>query len=887
MTPSPFIATYKQYTIDLDAVAAWLAKTAAICGYPMDKCTTQAPTEQKVERKAVQKSGRLKGNARKLAQQASSENSSDSQNRDMKPEVLPQRPKYLVAMEWLVPLAECIANSTQTCIEMPASFLSALDRAVRVRKTYFIWWNGISKKHGGKTDGTEQAIQSHDSIVGILERVREVLQPRMPPGLFEDLLAQPVEQTPTSVDLKNPENDQLVYSLQIPHVGRAKETFLGNEPITAHQMPSSTLQVEYRLDPILNLNENDFACHCLFHDFNVIRVYIQQVWESYKQGVTDLVAASITTNTAIEIARGIQLDFVKIFENFLDFDYFFHSMYVVACENANHDPALRARPDDEVNFEAYEQFEPKLYPSFIILTLFSVGLKIGIPRSYADSFGSYDPKRIREWISPKEKFRQDQALFLEVFLDFYFVAHGHSQIPFVDEMTRGICQMIKTNFVTPWLALATQVYLDIHHILREKVSDGFHDLVKSARYVEKNIQHILAFQMNLRLDARPKSNDEILFWILDVIKSWVNLDWLQNLRMRVGETHGILETPAKSFSFLKNHPWQCGLLLYYFKASAQEASIRFVNALGSIFSTAHLYHALRQGGLLTNVWPDMDLASLIHNTEGSFFKPTADYCEQFSLAMKYSAKNPAKNRMNDGSLAAKSGPTKLSQLAPVCSMFRNRFFGHETCVNLSPDQVNTILNVADSIEAWKILKFTTKTNPTTNVRSRNPIVQFLNALLVATQSETLELTFDHFRLHIFCWTLLRKLRDALYDDLIELHGRGCLDKNQEDQLPDIVGYILMTAVSATATATDTAAEKQKLAGTNTGTSSSTPASRKGKQKDVVKNRLLVKAAKVMNRMLKPAGAGQSQWDALKELGVQLPASLDGEEKEAKLKNKKR
>lgn len=881
MTPGPLIGTYKQYTIDSDAIAAWLAQTAAIYGYSMDKCTTQAATEQKVEQKfaqkAVHKSGRPKGKARKLAQQASSQNPSDSKNRGMKPNVVPERPKYLVSDGYLVPLAIWLANSTPASVEVPASFVFALDRAIRVRKTHFIWWYSKSKKDGGKMDEARPVGQSYDYLLGVLEKVREVLQPRMSPELFEDPLAQPIEQKPTSPDLKKPENDQLLNSFRALHFGEALETFLDTEPVTADQMPSAASQVEYCLDRVLDRNENHFAFYCLLHDFNVIRIYIQQVWDSYKHGVTDLIAASIATNTAIEIARGLQDDFTEVFSNLVDFDIHMHATYHVACENANHDSRLKARPDDEMNFEAYEEIETSLFPTYIILTFFNESMEPGVPPSYTGLFGSYEPKSDREWMLPKWKFREDKALLLELLPDFCVVAHGQSSIPLVDEMTHAILEMVKNDCVTPLLVLATQVYLDIHHTLRQKVSNGFQDLTKSARFIEKNIQQILAFHNHFRLDDSPMSDNEGLFFILDVIKVWVNLDLVQNVRMGMAESYGVSETPAESFLFLKNHPWYCGLLLCYIKVLAQKASIAFVNTLGSILSGAHLYHALRQEGLLTNVWPDMDLALLMHETEGSFidgfFKTTADFCGKLSLAKKHSAKCSAKSRMYDGIVAAKSDPIKLSELAPLCAKFKNRFHSHESRIRLSSDDVKTILYLADSIEEWKILEFTMNTDLTSNVRFRTPIVQFLNALLTVIQAETLELTFDHFRLHIFCWNLLRNLRDALRGDLTELYGRGCFE--EEKLLPHIVGYIIVATASATDTdkqkQTQKQKQKQKLA--DTGTSTSTQASEKGDKKDVITNQLLVKAAKVMNRMLK-AGMGQSQRDSLKELGIQLRASLD-------------
>lgn len=854
MTPSPLIATYTQYTADSDAVAAWLAKTATICGYPRDLRTRQVDTEQKVKQKAEQKSGRLKGKARKLAQQASSKNPSDSENRGTKPNVVPELPKYLVSREDLVPLAEWIANSAHTCIEVPASLVFVLNRAIRVREAHFIWWCCKMEEPDNNIQTREN--HNYDYFTGVLENVREILRLMMPTELLKNPLVQFVEPTSTSSGSKKSEINHMANCFEGLDLEEPFETSLNAEPITAGQQPSSTLQVEYCLDRVQDIGETHFAFHCLALDFHVIRTYLQKVWESYKLGETDLVAASITTNTAIDHARGLQEDFTEAFPKNYGSYMHFYTLYYVTSLNAKHDPVSRNRHDDEMNFEAYEDIEPKLFPTFLILSFFNDYLKLVKSHTYTGRFGWYEPKSYREWMAPKWKFREDKALLLQVLPDFCILAHGQGEIPVVDGMTRAIHEMTKQDDVIPWLVLAAQVYLDIHHILRQKVSDGFNDLIKSAKYIEKNVQQILGFQMNVRPDNWPKSNNDMLFRILDVIKTWVNLDEVQEARIRMHERVGVEESPAESFYFLKNHPWYCGLLLYHIKASAREASIAFVNSLGSILSSAQLYNVLRQEGLMTNVWPDMDLALLMHRTEGLFIggfpKTTADYSEQFSLAMKHSAKNPGKDSIS--TVVAKSGPRRLSQLSPICEIFKDRFCGCKPHSDLSPHDMKTILDVAESVEVWKIPKVRIQIN-------ESPRIRFLNGLLNVLQSETLELTFDHFRLHIFCWALLRTLREALREDIVELYGRGCLDKNRdkdkEHELSRIVGYILNADTDK-----QELTRKRKLA--------STLEAENGQV--LTKNPLLAKAAKVMDQMFE-TGVEQSQLGMLKELGVHMPASM--------------
>lgn len=917
MIPSPLIATYQQYTADSDTVVAWLVKTAVICGYSTDLLTNQPASEQnvaqkvepKVKRKVKRKVGRRKGKARrlakgkarklakskarklargkarKLAKQASYKIPSDSNTSGMKPEVVPERPKCFISMGDLVVLAEWIVvDSTKACIEVPTGFVFVLDRAISVRKTFCKWYGYSSENDDADSDPESRANQRHDNLVSVLEKIREILQPRMSPKIPKEPLVQPIEKMPTLSEIHTLDNNH-IFNLHESLAEELFEPFLNTEPVTAGQDPSSISQVEYRLGRVLDLDEAVFAFRCLFHDFHVIRIYLQQVWGSYKQGTTDLVAASITTNTAIDLARELQEGFTEVFPSQANFVNDVNSFYLVTCSNDNYDPEFRACPDDEMNFEAYEYVEPLLFPTLEILASFNDHLEEGNLPSFTGHCEWYDPRNPREWMLPKWKFREDKALLFKVLPEFCVVAHADGNIPVEDAMTCGVREMMKEDYVPLLLIFATQVYLDIHHILREKVCNGFHDLIKSARYVENNIQRILELQLKLHLENWPKSKCETLLKIRDVIRTWINSDAVQEARINIAQAVDTPETPAEAFSFFKYHPWYCGLLSYSINASAREASIIFINALGSILSSAHLYNALRQERQMTNPWPDMELVLLMHKTEdlfvGAFPNAAADYHERFFLAMEHLTKNSTQDRMQDGIAARKSSPRKLNQLPQVCGMFKDRFSRREIRLSLSSDDIKVILNLEDTREFWKIAKFSINVNliPAPSAGENQPVIKFyshlgkqvhgvaaiagmkpihfLNTLCNAIRSEALELTFDYFGLHYFCWTMFRTLRDVLQEGLNELYGQGCLGKLH--QLPLVVGYIL-----GAASHTNPYAEEPSPAG---------PSMLLWKQKCNLRTWLLSKAAEIVSEFLHE-GYGEFEIDAIKQLGVPVPHSLD-------------
>lgn len=263
----------------------------------------------------------------------------------------------------------------------------------------------------------------------------------------------------------------------------------------------------------------------------------------------------------------------------------------------------------------------------------------------------------------------------------------------------------------------------------------------------------------------------------------------------------------------------------------------------------------------------MDLALFLHKTEqmfvGDFPKNVDEYFKRFALAMGYSATAFAKNRRSGPVAASKAGPRGLDDLCTVSGMFRGRYCYNEARINLTPNDVDKMLTMQAELDdesddddggEWTTPKIKINvpdqpspiplTNATLSSKSQKrkqktpsttsglrPI-QLLNALLNAVQSEMLELSFNHFRLHLSSWRLLRSLKQTLEGDLRDMYGPGFLEK--ENQLPFIVGYIFMTA-----------SQTSKLAGVLV---------LKKKEQEVT-SRLLVKAAMVMKAWLE-SGAGE-------------------------------
>lgn len=747
-------------------------------------------------------------------------------------------------------------------MRVPADIVAMLDRTIAARRQHNDYWYG-QECDSEEKEALKQSNESHGYFIDVLEKVRDILRPRMPADVLDNIPTQSSENGLSGLtnifdvlDVSEP-----TLPSQVLQVEEADQTLKTRQTQTLH----FTVQEEP------DLGEVYFAVDCFFNDLHNIRQYLRQVWDGYHQDASDLVAASLVTNTAIEFVRGIEEDFLKTFPQHADFEKHINFMYVRACLAAGSDPTYKERQDDEMNFSVYGAVERTLFPTFMLLSSFGNVIQPGdVPIYKPGHYGTYDAKSDRDSKAARAKFREDKVVLLQILPEFCLIASLTDIFPAEDEMIRGMRLMVSKKPVTMWLTFAAQIFLDVNHILRDTVIRGLYDLQRNAKFIENSISQVLEFHEDLRVETWPRSNDKALVEISDLIKRYVAEDVVQNARKRM-RNFGSLPSP-EPFFLLRQHPLLCGLICFKVKMLMQEASITFVNAWGSVLYTAHLYNAVRQEKLLVRNWKDMDLALMLHRTQDMFIGalPTTidDYLKRFSLAMGYSAASFASNRRpKKGVIASKAGPRGLNSLSPVSNMFRRRFIEDDSTTRFSPEDVETVLEkyaedddiddvyVDETGEEWttpqikinfnrdpnltdeqkdavaKLHKRQKKMKSITSVKDGVRPIQLLNALLNELQSETLELTFDHFRLHTFCWRLLRAVQRELDEDLKRYFRAGYLEK--ENQLPFVIGYIFMTATSTKQVAALLAPKRQA---------------------DVT-SRLLQKAAKTVETMIEN-GAGE-------------------------------
>lgn len=847
MLPDFLRSGYKTYKADTDAVATWLALQAKQCGYAADLLDqTSTPSAPSAPSASVQSSGRLKGKARK---QANGNVGPGPKNVD-KPgqEKTSTGPTYTIKIKDFLILAEYICASTKPVARVPVAIVKALNRAIKLRREHY---SKATQSSEGTDNGVAKEDTAHLHFLGVLEKTHEILRPRMPPELLEDVVSRVPSDGQTVGDTDDPNEKDLANRFEALEVEEPSQAFLDAPNVEPSIKPDNKSLPRYQPEPIDDVQEEYLAAHLLFEDLRAIRSAVKWLWQGYQKGL-DVAAVSVTVSAAISFVRDLEQEYLEIHPNRTDYQGIMRIFFIVQCFLRGEDPGHKQRPGDLINFAVYDLAEEAMLPTYSTIASLSDILKPNIVPLYKPGhFGVRDKTRPWSEKSPREKHRDDQITIFEISSDLFTMAVISEKNPLVeDDLIRGIRGMAPGKPIPCWLVFAMQCFLDAQHVLEDDTEQPFAELQTYCSAIQASFSANLEFHRSLRVPNWPKQNDILMEQQLKSFERWIMTDVvgqrLKKFAVSMGcENDKLLlliylipqaTTRARypdpePFRLLKQHPLLCGLFLFTTKMQYQEIGVSFVNAWGSVMYCAHLYNAVRQEKLLSRIWRDMEFMITLQSPETLFIgnPPTelGQYLKRFLLSMGYSAANMAKGRRGHNPVASARGPKGLKDLASISHVFTDRFCNNAqnfswTMETLQPlidakvdndfqdgeeDTESALPTDKKETTSRKAKKNRKKTKPAASgaliikaKRSEHnmPIVHFLQDLVQGLSAEKMETTFDYLIMHRFCWKLLRSVNMACQDQLRNIYGGGYLD--EEYRLPFIVGYIFLAADNASSAA---------------------------------------------------------------------------------------
>lgn len=417
-----------------------------------------------------------------------------------------------------------------------------------------------------------------------------------------------------------------------------------------------------------------------------------------------------------------------------------------------------------------------------------------LPALKPGHFGVYDPTQDRSRISKKEQDQEDLIIVMEILPDFTKLSRGRLHLPGEDELTAAMHPMMEANSadaLPTHAVFALQIFLDIHHVLREDITRPFDQMQTIGKRTIETLDDYFRFSRGRTIDLWPAQNDAAFRQVRDFARDCTQADTVCKAFSSVYRKLGV--TP-KPFFFLKSHPVLCGLLTYRLTTLMQECGITLCNAWGSIIFPAHLYNATRQSASLEAHWKHMEYVVSLHSAQRIFVgapptEPT-EYLKRFVLALGGSASNFARNRRRGGPsliVESKKGPRGLKTTTPVKDIFHLRYVAGDTAKLTTPNIV-AMLSVASKAErtspAPDDLQMFTRQMLTQ--RQFTPL-QLLRIVREGVAAEELHLLFDYISLHQRSLKLLRTLQTHLHADLVKYFSEQYIE--EESQLLYIIGYL--------------------------------------------------------------------------------------------------
>ncbi|KAM0355212.1 hypothetical protein ACHAPU_001078 [Fusarium lateritium] len=430
MLPQVLVGAYRQYKEDTDSVATWLASTARMYGY-QSKFSSVDQSEEKFDGERIP--GRLKGKVRK-----------ETKKKDIAAESN-VNPKYKVAIADYVPMAEYIIASQNPVITVPGSFMIVLDRVIRLRSSF----SSRMSKHGVKRDA--DADSTHTHFVGVLQKVREVIQPRV---------QSTVHNNTTEVSEK-----QTIQGFEALRVYEPSQEFL-NAPDIPRPQKTSNDKTVYEAEMTDTLEDALIMWHLVMGDADKIRNQIRWAWQGFLDGDFDLTAAAIMTDVGIHMARDLVDQSSELFDKnggILEISKIYFAQTAAEQGFIQEDiSACSVNGDENSSLHA-------LYDK-----TFCQALHLIQPLIHMNAFGGH--------FSPASILRKvhgcGTAQLLTVrfwFETVLFTCHRRS-FPVADEYLHSVLEAGSTNKISFRLAFANQIRLDIHHLFGQDSTKGFNIL---------------------------------------------------------------------------------------------------------------------------------------------------------------------------------------------------------------------------------------------------------------------------------------------------------------------------------------------------------------------------------------------------------------------------
>ncbi|KAK2811591.1 hypothetical protein FQN50_001933 [Emmonsiellopsis sp. PD_5] len=798
-------SSYNRYKEDTNTFATWLLETANQCGYRLPALSATLSTAQKGKRK-----GKKDG------------------------QVADTTLQYSATTKDLQTLAEVVASSA---VAVPGPVLLIAKRAIKLRKTVTSWFLGRGDSSGNKR---------HAHFITALENICETLewktnQPSKPNA------KKPPPTSETQID--DADADRFLNKFAVLTVEEPQETAAQTQPTPAESKMIVSVNVVEEDDNEAGdayLSQLYFKAFCLLQDLNNMREFISTTWSEYRENKIDLMNAAVVTDSALRLAQDLVKEVEADWEASLTgrTENVQNAVYNLAVITRG----ISAAPSMEIglpyNKDMADMADWCYVPTKVLLESFANVLQDGHQPVFKKGyFGTYDPKADREQMSLGQKFNEDKIILLSILPEFCMVDTFKIRMPTEDAITRGLTEFRKTKRATLWLCFASQIFLDVHHIMRHSSLGAFGDLRMSGLRIQKTIDD---YQKLSRTHPQPrfwpKEGDEAIQNIGSTVKSWVIRDLFQDIRVH-SKLDSIGSPPEKHALFLQ-HSILCGLILFSLNAQMQTVGLHLINQWYDIQQLAFLHNlVITCPGYKDLRWPDMDAFVKIHGEShifiGSRPKNANESLNRLEMATGISSAANFARDSRSRRFHAPDGksPRVLKPTTAVANMFFAQYVG-DTEEDAGILHVDRILdNLAKKSKLESSSTKLQKANPELGIARKwsnahnIETLQLLAFLKRKLSQEEPILMYNYFGMHKRSIELLRLIRDKEHHKFVQYFTSAYMPN--ESFISNIVMLILHVAQGS--------AQSARAMGLGS------------RKDDVITSRIVMSAGDVMREYLKKNG----------------------------------
>jgi hypothetical protein len=290
-----------------------------------------------------------------------------------------------------------IAGLEDKAIEVPDYFNAVLDRVIQVRRLF-------SQKLEAAGKAIDVASDSrHAFFVSVLEQVRDSIKPLLSADAFD--FASLHKAVPKS-DANDTLNSPLRNLFEVLDVYEPSADFLAAPNVTPPPQPSELeVTVEVPDDDII---EAYFATTSLMDDLSRLRAEVKELWSRHHAGELDLATVSVATNTAIDLAHGLEAEIQPVLKHLTETQPW-HQIYFTAMGHSYgiDISSQNVLTQADYNFKAYHIADALFYNARLAIVVFLANMSPGVPMNYNGKWGRFDENALSPPSSNKAKYLRD------------------------------------------------------------------------------------------------------------------------------------------------------------------------------------------------------------------------------------------------------------------------------------------------------------------------------------------------------------------------------------------------------------------------------------------------------------------------------------------------